>query len=93
METLRERLASALQNISAKDDLVKQHSKVAEEAVSGTNVQLHFHLFKSYTQIVWSWTSLPLCEQGWVSVKDLKGNMVKCSAGRLISGELCVRSK
>lgn len=37
MKTLREKLASALHNISAKDDLVKQHSKVAEEAVSGNN--------------------------------------------------------
>lgn len=35
VKSLREKLASALQNISAKDDLVKQHSKVAEEAVSG----------------------------------------------------------
>uniref|UniRef100_A0A175YJH1 Filament-like plant protein n=1 Tax=Daucus carota subsp. sativus TaxID=79200 RepID=A0A175YJH1_DAUCS len=35
VKTLREKLATALQNISAKDDLVKQHSKVAEEAVSG----------------------------------------------------------
>lgn len=36
VKTLREKLSSALQNISSKDDLVKQHSKVAEEAVSGT---------------------------------------------------------
>lgn len=35
VKTLREKLASALHNIRAKDDLVKQHSKVAEEAVSG----------------------------------------------------------
>ncbi|KAL1832243.1 hypothetical protein ACET3Z_001894 [Daucus carota] len=35
VKTLREKLSSALQNISSKDDLVKQHSKVAEEAVSG----------------------------------------------------------
>lgn len=37
VKTLREKLASALHNIRAKDDLVKQHSKVAEEAVSGNN--------------------------------------------------------
>ncbi|KAK1402983.1 Filament-like plant protein 3 [Heracleum sosnowskyi] len=35
VKALREKLASALHNIRAKDDLVKQHSKVAEEAVSG----------------------------------------------------------
>ncbi|XP_027329631.1 filament-like plant protein [Abrus precatorius] len=33
--TLREKLSAALLNISAKEDLVKQHAKVAEEAVSG----------------------------------------------------------
>ncbi|KAL3640478.1 hypothetical protein CASFOL_015446 [Castilleja foliolosa] len=34
-KTLSEKLSEALLNIRAKDDLVKQHSKVAEEAVSG----------------------------------------------------------
>ncbi|KAL6521492.1 hypothetical protein OROGR_018061 [Orobanche gracilis] len=33
--TLSERLSEALLNISAKENLVKQHAKVAEEAVSG----------------------------------------------------------
>ncbi|KAF5735511.1 Filament-like plant protein putative isoform 1 [Tripterygium wilfordii] len=32
---LTEKLSAALVNVSAKDDLVKQHSKVAEEAVAG----------------------------------------------------------
>uniref|UniRef100_A0A1J3DHK8 Filament-like plant protein 1 n=1 Tax=Noccaea caerulescens TaxID=107243 RepID=A0A1J3DHK8_NOCCA len=32
---LTEKLSSALANVSAKDDLVKQHAKVAEEAVAG----------------------------------------------------------
>ncbi|XP_043721921.1 filament-like plant protein [Telopea speciosissima] len=32
---LKEKLSAALLNISAKEDLVKQHAKVAEEAVSG----------------------------------------------------------
>jgi len=33
--TLREQLSAALLNSSAKEDLAKQHAKVAEEAVSG----------------------------------------------------------
>lgn len=35
VKTLMEKLSAALLNISAKEDLVKQHAKVAEEAVSG----------------------------------------------------------
>ncbi|TKY60469.1 Filament plant protein 3 [Spatholobus suberectus] len=35
VKILTDKLAAALLNISAKEDLVKQHSKVAEEAVSG----------------------------------------------------------
>ncbi|KAK9950285.1 hypothetical protein M0R45_005783 [Rubus argutus] len=35
IETLKEKLSAALLNCSAKDELVKQHAKVAEEAVSG----------------------------------------------------------
>ncbi|XVF14751.1 hypothetical protein REPUB_Repub09cG0088900 [Reevesia pubescens] len=35
VKSLNERLSAALMNISAKEDLVKQHAKVAEEAVSG----------------------------------------------------------
>ncbi|XP_058091288.1 filament-like plant protein [Magnolia sinica] len=35
MKNLTEKLSAALSNISAKEDLVKQHAKVAEEAVSG----------------------------------------------------------
>ncbi|KAI3831469.1 hypothetical protein MKX03_023612 [Papaver bracteatum] len=35
MRNLTEKLSAALLNISAKEDLVKQHAKVAEEAVSG----------------------------------------------------------
>lgn len=37
IETLKEKLSAALLNSSAKDELVKQHAKVAEEAVSGFN--------------------------------------------------------
>ena len=33
---LTEKLSAALLNVSLKDDLVKQHAKVAEEAVAGT---------------------------------------------------------
>ncbi|XP_030485628.2 filament-like plant protein 1 isoform X1 [Cannabis sativa] len=35
VKTLTERLSAALVNVSAKEDLVKQHAKVAEEAVAG----------------------------------------------------------
>jgi hypothetical protein len=35
VKVLSERLSSAVLDIRAKDDLVKQHSKVAEEAVLG----------------------------------------------------------
>ncbi|KAK9096058.1 hypothetical protein Sjap_021555 [Stephania japonica] len=35
LKKLKEKLSAALSNISAKEELVKQHAKVAEEAVSG----------------------------------------------------------
>lgn len=35
MKCLTEKLSAALVNVSAKEDLVKQHAKVAEEAVAG----------------------------------------------------------
>ena len=38
IKTLTERLSAALVNVSAKDDLVKQHAKVAEEAVAGISL-------------------------------------------------------
>lgn len=40
MKTLSDKLSEALLNIRAKEDLVKQHAKVAEEAVSGMD---HLH--------------------------------------------------
>lgn len=39
--TLSDKLSEALLNIRAKEDLVKQHAKVAEEAVSGINCSLY----------------------------------------------------
>jgi len=36
---ISEQLANALADITAKDNLVKQHAKVAEEAVSGTHMK------------------------------------------------------
>lgn len=38
LKSLTERLSAALVNVSAKEDLVKQHSKVAEEAVAGNSL-------------------------------------------------------
>ncbi|TXG52988.1 hypothetical protein EZV62_022157 [Acer yangbiense] len=35
VKTLTEKLSAALVNVSAKEDLVKQHAKVAEEAIAG----------------------------------------------------------
>lgn len=35
LKVLTEKLSAALANVSAKEDLVKQHAKVAEEAVAG----------------------------------------------------------
>lgn len=43
-KTLSEKLSEALQNIRAKEELVNQHAKVAEEAVSGIPFS-HLHYF------------------------------------------------
>lgn len=40
VKRLTEKLSAALLNISAKEELVKQHAKVAEEAVSGNMTRL-----------------------------------------------------
>ena len=45
VKSLSEKLSAALLDISAKEDLVKQHSKVAEEAVSGKHPQFHTSKF------------------------------------------------
>ena len=38
VKTLQEKLSAAQTEMTTKDNLVKQHAKVAEEAVSGTKV-------------------------------------------------------
>lgn len=40
MKSITEKLSAALSNISAKEELVRQHAKVAEEAVSGKHATL-----------------------------------------------------
>jgi hypothetical protein len=40
VKSLMEKLSAALVNVSAKDDLARQHAKVAEEAVAGST-QIH----------------------------------------------------
>lgn len=40
VKILNEKLMSAQSELSTKDDLVKQHAKVAEEAVSGIKIFL-----------------------------------------------------
>lgn len=47
MRTLTEKLSAALANVSAKDDLVKQHVKVAEEAVAGIDLVPAFFYYDS----------------------------------------------
>lgn len=41
LRCLTEKLSAALVNVSAKEDLVKQHAKVAEEAIAG----IFYHFF------------------------------------------------
>ncbi|MBA0567832.1 hypothetical protein Golob_005366, partial [Gossypium lobatum] len=40
IRSLTEKLSAALVNVSAKEDLVKQHAKVAEEAIAGITLQV-----------------------------------------------------
>lgn len=43
VRSLTEKLSAALMNISAKEELVKQHAKVAEEAVSGIVIVKNYY--------------------------------------------------
>lgn len=43
VKTLSEKFSEAILNIDAKEDLIKQHAKVAEEAVSGISVYVSFY--------------------------------------------------
>lgn len=50
VKTLSAKLSEALETIREKEDLVKQHAKVAEEAVSGTTLSiLCWNLFCDFT--------------------------------------------
>lgn len=51
VETLTNKLSAALLSSSAKDDFVKQHAKVAEEAVSGLNFS-GFHFVPSHLTLL-----------------------------------------
>lgn len=51
IKILTERLSAALLNVSLKEDLAKQHAKVAEEAVSGLLLFLRSHFFLAETEI------------------------------------------
>lgn len=46
IRTLTEKLSAALANVSAKDDLVNQHVKVAEEAVAGIIIKSFSLLYR-----------------------------------------------
>lgn len=45
VKRLTEKLSAALVNVSAKEELVKQHAKVAEEAVAGERFSQSFVAF------------------------------------------------
>lgn len=45
MKDLTAKLQAALLNIKAKEDLVRQHAKVAEEAVTGNCLIIPFPLY------------------------------------------------
>lgn len=45
VKRLTEKLSAALVNVSAKEELVKQHAKVAEEAVAGNHLPTVFSYF------------------------------------------------
>lgn len=47
VKSLMEKLSAALVNVSAKDDLVRQHAKVAEEAVAGSTWEYLCHFLSS----------------------------------------------
>jgi len=43
LRNMSEKLSAELVNVNAKEDLVKQHAKVAEEAIAGTFLYVTFH--------------------------------------------------
>lgn len=74
IKTLTEKLEAAHLNISAKEDLVKQHAKVAEEAVSGWE--------KAENEVFALKQQLEAVTQKWSSVEDrvihLDGALKEC---------------
>ncbi|MBA0659458.1 hypothetical protein Goklo_011595 [Gossypium klotzschianum] len=63
VKILTEKLSAALVNISAKEDLVKQHSKVAEEAIAG--------ITDGYTLLtIWSTWLLVVLNLGWENAEN-----------------------
>lgn len=65
VKSLTEKLSAALVNVSAKEDLVKQHAKVAEEAVAGniiaTSRLRFFNFFSSVIILLWYFILLYRC--------------------------------
>jgi uncharacterized membrane protein len=54
LKSLTERLSAALSTIIAKEELVKQHAKVAEEAIAGKSVihkNMNFILWLVYSDV------------------------------------------
>ncbi|PON88826.1 Filament-like protein [Trema orientale] len=67
IKTLTDKLSAALLNISAKEDLVKQHAKVAEEAVSGWE--------KAETEVLTLKQKLEIANQKISALEDQLGHL------------------
>ena len=53
VKRLTEKLSAALVNVGAKEELVKQHAKVAEEAVAGEHFMLvWWHLLLDFISLI-----------------------------------------
>lgn len=49
---ISERLSAALVNVNAKEDLVKQHAKVAEEAIAGTKTAVNIKCIPPFLSVI-----------------------------------------
>ncbi|KAK9164425.1 hypothetical protein Syun_005327 [Stephania yunnanensis] len=68
VDTLNEKLSSAQSEMTTKENLVKQHAKVAEEAVSGRNLgsnQIKYFSPGKFSFDNFSQDSVSMCAAGW----------------------------
>lgn len=52
LRNMSEKLSAALVNVNAKEDLVKQHAKVAEEAIAGAFLYFFLQIFRKTLLII-----------------------------------------